>query len=285
MLLRKCRADQLDARDESGGNPLIMAARRGKQTCLQALLEAGSATTAENQEGFTALHIAANEGHSGCITALITAGARANTKNAQNGLTPLILSASCGHAAAVECLVVSGKADVNLCAFANHSALQWASRNGHVAVMELLLTANADIHLKTDNGLTALHVAAEYGPQKSVSIFETKNFAGTKERSEIIQLLLLHGATVDVALPLIIKAESLSGYTHASQELTAFGVTSKGAASLKGRGFVANASDLSSRRESAKGRWQQRQHLQSASFRSEDTRTRNEDYFGAGDCR
>ncbi len=36
--------------------------------------------------------------------------------------------------------------------------------------MELLLTANADIHLKTDNGLTALHVAAEYSPQKSVSI-------------------------------------------------------------------------------------------------------------------
>ena len=31
VLLRKCRAEQLEARDKSGGTPLIMAARRGNK--------------------------------------------------------------------------------------------------------------------------------------------------------------------------------------------------------------------------------------------------------------
>ena len=64
------------ARDKSGGTPLLMAARRGHIACVQALLEGGSATNATNKDGYTALHHAANDGHFTCVTALVSAGAR-----------------------------------------------------------------------------------------------------------------------------------------------------------------------------------------------------------------
>ena len=80
--------------------------------------------------------------------------------------------------------------------------------------MSILLAARANIDASDNAGHTALYKAV------------------TKERAAIIQLLLR--ATVDLALTPI-TTQSLSGCTHASQqtkELTAFGVSSKGAASL-----------------------------------------------------
>lgn len=52
-----------------------------------------------------------------------------------------------------------------------NNPLMWASRNGHLSVINLLLDENVDVSTKNHDGVTALYLAAENGHQNVVRIF------------------------------------------------------------------------------------------------------------------
>ena len=85
----------------------------------------------------------------------------------------------------VECrrLIETGGANVNENdrGWYERTALHWASYNGHLDVVRLLLTEGADITIADNNGWTALHYASMFG------------------HLDIVRLLLTEGADINIA--------------------------------------------------------------------------------------
>jgi len=95
--------------------------------------------------GGTALHIAASKGHDKVVSALLNHGANVNSR-ARNGSTPLHWSSGSGHLSTSEILLNSG-ANPRLTTFTWNTSLcgqgsgqtpvHWAAESGHVDVIEL----------------------------------------------------------------------------------------------------------------------------------------------------
>jgi uncharacterized protein len=74
---------KVNAADEEGNTPLILAARGADAEVLQVLIDNGALINAQNKEGQTALMNAANEDDLETVKILILAGADVNLKNKQ----------------------------------------------------------------------------------------------------------------------------------------------------------------------------------------------------------
>jgi uncharacterized protein len=184
--------------DTNGDNLLIEAVREGLYSVVEQLLHKQTidvnATTAN---GGTTLHIAAFKDRTDAAALLLQHGAAVDTP-AVNGSTPLLVAATFSSAELVQLLLDAG-ADVTARHIVGVTALHSAAENSkhpevlqlllqhsHAAAMldtladecdccgkrtavmicdqpahlKLLLAAGADVHVTTDRGNTALHVAA-----------------------------------------------------------------------------------------------------------------------------
>ena len=182
-----------DAQDSLGGTPLIKAARNGKATVVETLLEGGADSSRRGGENYnlgfsqfffetyefkqeinvrpTAVHHAAVNGHENVIAVLPysdqTYGSRA--------ATALHLGAAYGYPNVVQTLLLKG-AEIEKKDFGGMTALHHASYYGHTAVVRLLLKNGCEPDMQTTEKLTALHIAAY------------------SARNEVIKLLIAHGA-------------------------------------------------------------------------------------------
>ncbi|KAF3919192.1 hypothetical protein AA313_de0200251 [Arthrobotrys entomopaga] len=116
---------------------------------------------------FSELHVVAYLGLIDSATALIAAKADIETKDNEYGQTPLSWAARNGHQAVVQ-LLIEAKADIEAKDKYGQTPLSWAARNGHQAVVQLLIEAKADIKAKDNYGQTPLLWAAENGHQAVV---------------------------------------------------------------------------------------------------------------------
>jgi ankyrin repeat protein len=93
-----------------------------------------------------------------------------------------------------------------------NTALHWAARSGHEAVVQLLLQASAVVNAKAEYGWTALHEAAQSGHEAVVQLLHQAgatvnakaadggtalHWAARSGNESMVQLLLQAGATVD----------------------------------------------------------------------------------------
>ncbi len=193
--------------------PVHEAAFMGHLDTVKEQLGKGVPVDLRDTGGFTPLHCAVFGRHKDVILFLVDSGADVNAR-ATNGRFPLayadkeIAELLIAKGASVRLkdtfgqtllhwaanrnnyqgdieqmkLFLSHGADVNARAYSN--AVEWegwtpfhvACRNGNKSIAEMLIAAGADIHAKTDKGYTPLSLAKE------------------KERTEVVQLLLKHGA-------------------------------------------------------------------------------------------
>ncbi len=94
----------INATDNNGWTPLMCAARQGQLTTVQALLSApGININVRTNTGATALHIAAFRGKDEIVKALIQKNADVNIAN-NNGQTPLMYAAEQGHLTTMQAL-------------------------------------------------------------------------------------------------------------------------------------------------------------------------------------
>jgi len=96
--------------------------------------------------------------------------------------TPLIIASRNGHVQVVKMLLSAG-ADPDASNHSRATALSNASENGHLDVIKLLLDAGANIHTKNADGMTPLALAAANGHTKAVELLLLRG-ADLKARTE-----------------------------------------------------------------------------------------------------
>uniref|UniRef100_A0A1Y1M575 Uncharacterized protein n=1 Tax=Photinus pyralis TaxID=7054 RepID=A0A1Y1M575_PHOPY len=172
--------------DSKGSTALHLAAWSGNVDIVRLLLCGPSIcnvnlTTKANE---TALHSAAQYGHTPVVHLLLEHGCDPGIRN-NRGETALDLAAQYGRLEAVELLVRTYPSLIQPMQRAipgmsfPHTSLHLASRNGHKAVVEVLLRSGFDVNVRTPSG-TALHEAALCG------------------KVEVVRTLLEHGADMSI---------------------------------------------------------------------------------------
>jgi ankyrin repeat protein len=194
---------------------LLIAARRGDAGKVRSLLEEGAKVNARDERGNTPLMVAALSGLDldlETVRLLLAKGADVNARNGGND-TALILAASNEETDILQVLLDKG-ADINHQNDSGYSALIMATggRN-RIAPLKALLDRGADVEVKDQGGDTALIRACALGSFEMVSALVQKganvNVAGqggdtplmkaaASGNAETVNLLLRKGSNVEV---------------------------------------------------------------------------------------
>jgi ankyrin repeat protein len=165
---------------EPGARPLYYAALCGFLELVDHLtLKYPQYASARGGLCGTALHSASFQGHLQVVRYLLQHGVDVNDLNSGND-TPLLLASVHGHLDVIQCLL-QHRADVDLRDQFQHTALMCAAYYGHVDAVCFLLEHHAEVNSQDHEGLTPLHHAIQA-------------MASTTDRSQIVRLLLKHGA-------------------------------------------------------------------------------------------
>ena len=151
----------LEAKDNAGKTPMLLAAENNHKMVLTWLLEVGASVKAKDRDGRTALHWGALKGHEEVVEGLLQAGAVVEAQNVR-GKTPLHWAVENGHTRATKLLLDAG-GSVSTKDKEGRTALHWGARKGHTATATMLLDAGADVEARDGKGLSPLHVSAING--------------------------------------------------------------------------------------------------------------------------
>ncbi|KAK1834707.1 ankyrin repeat-containing domain protein [Podospora conica] len=159
-----------------GPRLLYLAAAKGYDDLLRALLKKRAPIEETEELERTPLHAAAEGGYTKAVQLLLDNGASLDAK-ADNNSTPLHLAVENGHDSTVGLLLERGaKMTPDSCGWV---PLHMAAQHGSESITRRLLERGADVAVRNDRGSTPLHIAANHG------------------HLAVAQLLLTSGADVD----------------------------------------------------------------------------------------
>ncbi|KAJ8611491.1 hypothetical protein CTAYLR_010308 [Chrysophaeum taylorii] len=181
-------------RADDGATPLHLASQNGHVACVRHLIEKGADIDKPRTAGATALHLASQNGHVDCVRLLVRMGADVEEKaRSDDGATALHLAAEYGHEECIRLLIEKG-ADVdktqNGAIFRHHAegaednnnnnnnnddkaaaaanaaaaTTNTTNRSSKTTLVQLVVEMGAEVDVvRTDNGATPLHLAAQNG--------------------------------------------------------------------------------------------------------------------------
>ncbi|KAH7053483.1 ankyrin repeat-containing domain protein [Macrophomina phaseolina] len=124
---------------QRGSSALLWAAKHGRETTVQKLLDEGANVQAMTDDGRTSLSLAAGNGHEGMVKLLLgNDGVDPDSKD-NIERTPLSWAAGNGHEGVVKLLLANDGVDPNSENNLGWTPLSWAVKKGCEAVVELLL--------------------------------------------------------------------------------------------------------------------------------------------------
>ncbi|CAN0402632.1 unnamed protein product, partial [Discosporangium mesarthrocarpum] len=176
--------------DASGMTAVMMAAGRGHEDCLRALLVGGEEREDLTGRGVTVspIHLAVMHGSSTCVEELAAWGANLDVVDGE-GNTVLSLAVEHSGADCVEFLLSAGEGGVPLVNANRPSTgleypLHLAARRGDVNILRALLRAGADPARLDARGATPSHVAANFGHGPALEVLsQAKALRSTAQTS------------------------------------------------------------------------------------------------------
>jgi ankyrin repeat protein len=152
---------ELERRGASLGRALVEAAAGGQLAVVEHCLAQGASVESVDEYSETALHKAAEHGDVAILRALLAKQPKLDRVNI-NGWTALMRAAGHGSVEAVQ-LLIDQRAAVNFATeYGYETALAWAVKRGHLAVVDLLLRSGAIIMRKGYNRPLFLAAAEGY---------------------------------------------------------------------------------------------------------------------------
>ena len=129
------------------------------------LIRAGAQVNATNDYGVAPLVLAATNGSRAMVERLLSAGADPNTAD-NNGATALMFAVRTGKIEVVEALLAASGVDVDAKDVVHgQTALMWAASEGHFEVERLLIGAGADVGARSKSGYTPVPVCGARQPR------------------------------------------------------------------------------------------------------------------------
>ncbi len=152
----------IEAKQEDGSTPLMVAIWLKNDKAARALTDAGASIHARNNVHSTVLHLAAVKSPVAFVKELIQKGADVNAASINDNTTPLMDAANAGRADSVRLLLENGaKVNKQEASEEKRTALHWAVIGKNPEVVKVLLEYKADKSLKDKNGLTPLELAVK----------------------------------------------------------------------------------------------------------------------------
>ena len=240
---------EIDVEDCFSRTPLMLAAKKGHNDVSMYLINHGADISKKDGiSNQTALHYASESGHLKVVELLLSKGAKIDVKDRYH-CTPLMLAAENGHNDVSMHLINHGADVSKKGGISNRTALHYASGNGHLKLVELLLSKGAEIDEEDKKHRTPLMLAAENGHSDvsmhlinhgadvcEIGVFwrtTLLSYASENGHSRVVELLLSKGVESDVEdknhhTPLMLAAEN--GHNDVSMHLINHGadVSKKG---------------------------------------------------------
>ena len=147
----------IEAKDESGRTPLMVADIYNSTNVMKLLLDKGANIEAKDKFDKTPLIDAANYGNAEVVKLLLDKGANIEAKISYDGDTALIRASDEGRSEMVKLLLDRG-ANIEARKENGQTALIVAANNGKPEVVKVLLENGAQIEARDTNGYTALYL-------------------------------------------------------------------------------------------------------------------------------
>nr|KAE8944215.1 hypothetical protein PF009_g6088 [Phytophthora fragariae] len=146
--------------EDNNFTPLCWAAQAGNLEMVQLLIVEGAQVDAATTSGFTPLLLAASAGHAHVVQQLLMKGADSEACIKRSGFTALLVAVFNNYVGVVRHLVKK-RVNLEVRSADGSTALHLAAEKGHAAVVQLLLAggSNTNATIQRD-GSTALHKAA-----------------------------------------------------------------------------------------------------------------------------
>jgi len=138
--------------DKKGMTAALCAAHHGRTACLRLLIDAGAQLEARTiLGGFAPLHCAAQEGHAECCSLLLAMGSDANARTTGVKTTPLMKAISQQHSQCVRVLLPAS--DLSVTMQLGRNAFHVCITTGNLECFDLMLPLISDVDVRTVAGV------------------------------------------------------------------------------------------------------------------------------------
>nr|XP_019551849.2 uncharacterized protein LOC109421769 [Aedes albopictus] len=201
----------LDPQDNDRCTPLHLSFTYRNLDMLNLLISRSANINISNNNGQNLLHLACKKGDLLIFKILLKHSASVNIAD-RHGWTPLHFATSNDYVQIVK-LLIEHSANVNVPTKSGQTALHMAARNGYLEIVKVLL-AHSAVHCHDNKLQTPLRLANRNGhleivktliAERPVNVNETYedgctalHYAIEGERMELVELLLLNGARVNI---------------------------------------------------------------------------------------
>ena len=195
------KKEDVNPREADGSTPLQWAVFRNDVAEVKRLLRAGANVKLANNYGVTAMTLAAEVGNTEMLKVLLEAGADPDSPNPE-GMTALHAVARTGIVEAAQVLIKAGATVDTRENFGGQTPLMWASARRHPAMMQLLISAGADVNARSTDRNYQRHVTAEGRPKSLDSGGLTPLLYSARENCHAcVEVLLKNKADINLPDP------------------------------------------------------------------------------------